>query len=256
TCFANGKEQCIYIRVKNMGCEETSFDLKVEENAVCEEFNKQVTLDASEDSLQYTDIAVPVKDNLADGSYTVKATLSYPGREDVCSDIPVSIYSPSSEEISALLEEIKNGSLNDLPESVLNEYTRVMEEIIETETKNDNTQQIVTPVAGTENTTTTVSPQTSPGKITTFKVKAKKKSAALTWKKAADASGYEIEYSENKAFTKKKTKNVNKASTTKVKVKKLKFKKWYYFRIRAYRTVNGEKKYGAWSKVKKVKIKK
>lgn len=38
-------------------------------------------------------------------------------------------------------------------------------------------------------------------------------------------------------------------------LKKLKKKK-YYVQVRAYRTVNGKKIYGDWSKVKSVKVKK
>lgn len=40
-----------------------------------------------------------------------------------------------------------------------------------------------------------------------------------------------------------------------VNVSKLKAKKKYYVRVRAYKTVNGTKYYGAWSKTKTVKTK-
>ena len=43
---------------------------------------------------------------------------------------------------------------------------------------------------------------------------------------------------------------------TKVTIKKLDKKETYWVKARAYKVVNGSKKYGAWSKVKKVKIKK
>ena len=42
---------------------------------------------------------------------------------------------------------------------------------------------------------------------------------------------------------------------TKVKISKLKKKKKYYVRVRAYKSVSGKKVYGAWSKVKTVKTK-
>ena len=48
-------------------------------------------------------------------------------------------------------------------------------------------------------------------------------------------------------------KNIKK---TKVTIKKLDKKETYWVKARAYKVVNGSKKYGAWSKVKKVKIKK
>jgi len=40
-----------------------------------------------------------------------------------------------------------------------------------------------------------------------------------------------------------------------ITVKKLKAKTKYYVKVRSYKTIDGKKKYGAWSKVKNVKIK-
>ena len=45
------------------------------------------------------------------------------------------------------------------------------------------------------------------------------------------------------------------STDSKYTIKKLKKKK-YYVQVRAYRTVNGKKIYGDWSKVKSVKVKK
>lgn len=85
----------------------------------------------------------------------------------------------------------------------------------------------------------------------------KKKKLYVQWKWQVEADGYQVQYALNKKFTKKvKTKNINsflKESTT---IKKLKKKKKYYVRVRAYKKFNGKKVYGAWSNVKKVKIKK
>lgn len=95
-------------------------------------------------------------------------------------------------------------------------------------------------------------------KVSTFKAKnVKGKKVKLTWKKAKNASGYQIMYAMNKKFTKsKKTVNIKKAKTTSKLIKNLKKKKTYYFKIRAYKNVSGKKNYGTWSKVKSVKIKK
>ena len=81
----------------------------------------------------------------------------------------------------------------------------------------------------------------------------KKKSMKITWKKVSDADGYQVAYGTKKNFKGAKKKILNKTSLT---VKKLKKKKTYYVRVRAYKTVNGEKVFGAWSATKKVKIKK
>lgn len=83
-----------------------------------------------------------------------------------------------------------------------------------------------------------------------------KKSFKITWKKVSGASGYQIQYSTNKKFKSgNKTYTAKKGSTTSATVKKLKSKKTYYVRVRAYKSINGKKVYSAWSKVKSVKTK-
>lgn len=115
-----------------------------------------------------------------------------------------------------------------------------------------------------------VKPSTAPGtksdtgsqapkvkKITVKKVKsAKKKTLQVQWKKSSGVTGYQVQIALNKKFKKgKKTYTVNKAVTTKTTIKKLKSKKKYFVRVRAYKTLNGKKYYGSWSKVKSVKVK-
>ena len=91
-------------------------------------------------------------------------------------------------------------------------------------------------------------------KITSIKNK-KSKSITVTWKKSKDAVGYEIQYATNKKFTKnKKSKSSEKLTLS---IKKLKKGKTYYVRIRPYNTDSkGNKVYGIWSSIKKIKIKK
>lgn len=90
-------------------------------------------------------------------------------------------------------------------------------------------------------------------KVSAVKLKQKKKSATVSWKKVSGATGYQICYSTSKKWKNKKQKLTQKNKLT---VKKLKKKKIYYFRVRAYR-INGAKKvYGAWSKTKKITTKK
>ncbi len=88
------------------------------------------------------------------------------------------------------------------------------------------------------------------------KVTATAKGFKATWKKQTESTtGYQLQYSTNKKFTKKTTKAkiVKKASATKLTVKKLKAEKKYYVRIRTYKTVKGKKYYSSWSKAKSVK---
>lgn len=105
--------------------------------------------------------------------------------------------------------------------------------------------------------------QKSVAKLTLAKPSAVKLSAApkgfkLSWKKAKDASGYQIQYSASSKFKGAKTVTVNNKTTSK-KISKLKAKKKYYVRIRTYKSVkvNGKntKVYSGWSKAKTVKTK-
>ncbi|MBR3150070.1 MAG: fibronectin type III domain-containing protein [Eubacterium sp.] len=85
--------------------------------------------------------------------------------------------------------------------------------------------------------------------------KAGKNAFTATWKTVKGADGYEVQYSLKKNMKKAKKKTVKGAKKTKLKVNKLKAKKTYYVRVRAYKTVNGKKQYSKWSAVKKVKTK-
>ena len=101
-------------------------------------------------------------------------------------------------------------------------------------------------------------------KITNLKVKSKAKNKInVSWKKVANAKGYQIEVSKSSSFkpgAKVLTKTTKKLKLT-IKNKKLKSKKTYYVRARAYTTykaADGSTKtaYSNWNYVlRKVKIK-
>ncbi|MCR5586124.1 MAG: hypothetical protein K6F77_01150 [Lachnospiraceae bacterium] len=92
------------------------------------------------------------------------------------------------------------------------------------------------------------------GKVTIKSVKNNKKGSVLIkWYDVDGADGYDIQYSLKKSFSGKKTK---KSSYSMVNIKKLKKKKTYYIRVRAFVITDEGKVYGSWSKVKTVKIKK
>lgn len=84
----------------------------------------------------------------------------------------------------------------------------------------------------------------------------KKKTLVAQWKRVSRASGYQVQIGLNSKFTRgKKNYSIAKGKTTKKTIRKLKRKKKYYVRIRAHRMYRGKKRYGGWSKVKKVKVK-
>lgn len=96
-----------------------------------------------------------------------------------------------------------------------------------------------------------------PPNATGLKLKAKSKAVQVSWKKQVrETDGYEICYSTDRDFKASKTKTVTRNKTVKLKIKKLKKKKTYYFRIRTYKKIGGKKIYSAWSGSKKVKVKK
>lgn len=79
------------------------------------------------------------------------------------------------------------------------------------------------------------------------------KKATVSWKKTSGKiSGYEVVYSSSKIFKAAKKKTTKATSIT---LKSLKSKKTYYVKVRAYKTVSGEKIYGSYSKTVKVKVK-
>lgn len=80
------------------------------------------------------------------------------------------------------------------------------------------------------------------------------KKIQVKWKKI-DCSGYQVQYSTKKNFSSdKKSVNVSGTKNSAV-VTTSKKKKTYYVRVRAYKTVDGKKVYGAWSGTKSVKSK-
>lgn len=101
----------------------------------------------------------------------------------------------------------------------------------------------------------TQTPSVSVDKVAIKKaVSTKTKKATVTWKKVSGVNGYQVTYSLKKNF--KKAKSVNVAATkAKVTLKKLKKGKTYYVKVRAFKVVEGNKYYGAYSKKLKVKVK-
>lgn len=79
----------------------------------------------------------------------------------------------------------------------------------------------------------------------------------VSWNWYAYGDGYQIAYSTNKNFAASKTKRIFAGVFTDAKtIAGLKKGKTYYVRVRAYQKSGGKKYYGAWSNMKKIKIKK
>ena len=103
----------------------------------------------------------------------------------------------------------------------------------------------------------TKAPDTSikaPARAVVKSLTSKRKTLTVNVKKIKkNCKGYEFQISRLKKFSSSTKKT---ASGTKVTFKKLKAGKKYYVRVRAFNKKNGKKKYGKWSKVKKITIRK
>ena len=115
------------------------------------------------------------------------------------------------------------------------------------------------PAATTTATQPTTAAKPATKKVTvkkqTAKVKAGKKKLTVTWKKDKNVSGYQIKIATKKNFKGAKTYTVKSYKTYKKVIKKLKAKKKYFVKVRAYKTVGKSKVYGAYSAVRSCKVK-
>ena len=125
-----------------------------------------------------------------------------------------------------------------------------------TATKPSDATAATKPAATTEATKPAVKPvKKVTVKKQTAKVKAGKKKLTVTWKKDKNVSGYQIKIATKKNFKGAKTYTVKSYKTYKKVIKKLKAKKKYFVKVRAYKTVGKSKVYGAYSAVRSCKVK-
>ncbi len=96
----------------------------------------------------------------------------------------------------------------------------------------------------------------NPPKTTVSKLSAGKKSMTVAIaKKSTQVTGYQIQYSTSKSFSKATTKTISSYKTTKYTLKRLSAKKTYYVRVRTYKKIGNTKYYSDWSTYKRAKTK-
>lgn len=94
-----------------------------------------------------------------------------------------------------------------------------------------------------------------PGKASiTLKKYTKSKKIKVTWKKVSGASGYRVYRATSKNGTYKKVKSITSGTKLTWTNTKLKKKKTYYYKVRAYRKANGKNVFGAYSAIKSKKL--
>lgn len=93
---------------------------------------------------------------------------------------------------------------------------------------------------------------TRPAKLTIKSLTASSGKATLSWNNVSGENGYQVYYSTSKNGTYKKMESVS-ANTVKYTTSKLTAGKTYYFKVRAYKKVDGTTVFGDFSDVKSVK---
>ena len=96
---------------------------------------------------------------------------------------------------------------------------------------------------------------TRPTKVSASVKRVSAKKAKVSWKKLSGCSGYEIYMSTKKSSGWKKAAAVKGAKKTSYTRTKLNKNKTYYFKVRAYKEIKGQKVTGAFSAVKQAKAK-
>lgn len=81
------------------------------------------------------------------------------------------------------------------------------------------------------------------------------KKATVTWSQISGASGYEVYRCNTKSGTYKRIATVSGGSRLTYTNSGLTSQKAYYYKVRAYRTVNGQKVFGLLSEAKSGKVK-
>lgn len=106
---------------------------------------------------------------------------------------------------------------------------------------------------GAYSSVTSLITKPSAPKITKLSTKSKK--ATIQWNKISGAEGYEVYMSTSKNGKYSKIATIKKGSTVKYTKTKLTKNKKYYFKVRAYKTINKKTIYSSYSSVKSIKIK-
>ena len=122
--------------------------------------------------------------------------------------------------------------------------------------KNVGTYKVTIKMIGKYSGTKTLTFKINPAKTTVSKLTAGKRSVTVEiTKKSTQVTGYQIQCSTSKTFSKATIKTISSYKTTEYTLKGLRVKKTYYVRVRTYKTVGKTRYYSGWSTYKYVKTK-
>ena len=214
-------------------------------------------------------------DAITEGDYTVE---SYKALKDVVAAAGQRITERAAQaeldkaaaDIQTAISNLKKKEAPGIPSQTPTQTPAPTESAVPAPANTPSAEPTKKPEESTEPTATptvkpTVKPTKKPTKTQTVKVAAvkgvkvknvKKLKAVVSWKKVSKASGYEVYRADKKKGKFKKIATIKKGSIVKYTNKKLKKKKSYFFKIRAYRVSGKKKVYGKYSSTVKVTIKK
>lgn len=163
---------------------------------------------------------------------------------------------PLPSEVNKSIESLNDAILSLIDKKPSTDKASPNDDFVKTEPSSSNTLLPNNKASVSLNTQNSI----KKAKVTKLKVKSKtKKKLKITWKKISKATGYQIQLSKKKNFKN----NLFNKQTTNNKItfnKKLKSKKTYFVKVRAYYTYKNSKNeiqsvYSKWSKKLKVKMK-
>ena len=214
-------------------------------------------------------------DAITDGDYTVE---SYKALKDAVAAAGQRITERAAQaeldkaaaDIQTAISNLKKKEAPGIPSQTPTQTPAPTESAVPAPANTPSAEPAKKPEESTEPTATptvkpTVKSTKKPTKTQTVKVAAvkgvkvknvKKLKAVVSWKKVSKASGYEVYRADKKKGKFKKIATIKKGSIVKYTNKKLKKKKSYFFKIRAYRVSGKKKVYGKYSSTVKVTIKK
>lgn len=242
--FAYGGEKNVDFNILPASIESAEIAAISDQQATGSAITPDVTVTLNEKALKNDDYTVTYADNVNAGTATVtiEGKGNYTGKKTASFVIKAAASSTGDQKPSGSQSQPSTPAPTPTQTTTPQQTTTV--------TQQQPAQTTTTPVTPT---TTTDEKVTAPKKVTIKSVvnKASKK-AVLKWKKVSGVKGYEVYIATKKNFKKgKKVKNTSKTTYT---FTKLKTGTTYYVCVRAYKTNNGEKVYGKYSKVKKIKI--
>ena len=186
------------------------------------------------------------------GSVTTKATTSITTSSISQTSFKYKFSAISDSSITKYIAKVTDSSGNSVYSKTVSANTTYT---VSSLTKNTSYTLTITAYTSDANYTaasTTVKTLPTVAKVTIKSTKAGNEMAKITWEKASGATGYKVYRSTSKNGTYKLVKTTTSTSYTNYLLTK---NKKYYYKVRAYKTVNGKKVYGKYSSVVSVKPK-